>query len=489
MSQSTSLSLDTIRLAATRIAVWYLWLHVPLVAAAAYWVDTDWLVPTALMAGIAGIVTLDRWRNPIGESVQISMSAGLALAVALIVYVFSGHPWQIDMHMYFFAALALSASFCNWRAVMTYATVVALHHLLLNFTIPAAVFPEGADFGRVVLHAVVVVIQTIALVWLVRTIEQSFQSAARSLEEARAAEAETQRMSEALRVADRKAVEERQARRRELASAFDSDVNSAIAALNEAMNDAQKAVEDAMELNSQSENRSAAAASASEQMAQNIKTVAAASEELAASAAEIGRRISEMSAIANEVSEETRQTAGKGRSLSENSRRIEEVIGLIADIAEQTNLLALNATIEAARAGESGKGFAVVANEVKGLATQTARATEEVRTEVTAVVEAISEVANSLSAMDKKNADLTEIFTSIAASVDQQMAATQEIARNTQEAALGSDDLGRSVTEVKDATMQSALHMRSVTGLNKKLTVITHSVEEKSDAFLEAIRA
>ncbi|MDW3206242.1 MAG: methyl-accepting chemotaxis protein [Alphaproteobacteria bacterium] len=489
MTEVQSLSLESIRRAATRVAVWYLWAHVPLVAGTAFWIDAPILLPTGLMALIAFVVTLDWLRNPVGESVQITMAAAMALTVGLIVYLFAGHPWQIDMHMYFFAALALSAAFCNWRAVLVYATVVALHHLLLNFTFPAAVFPQGADFGRVVLHAVIVVVQTIALVWLVRTIEMSFRSAARSLDEARSAEAETQRMSAELQQSEQRAREERLSRRRELAATFDADVNSAIAALKEAMRDAQQAVEDAMTLNSRSEDRSAAAAAASEQMAQNIRTVAAASEELAASATEIGRRIAEMTEIADDVSDATRQTAEKGRSLSENSKRIEEVIGLIADIAEQTNLLALNATIEAARAGESGKGFAVVANEVKALATQTARATEEVSTEVTTIVAAISDVAEALNSVDRRNGELSTIFTGVAASVDEQMAATQEIARNTQEAARGSDELGQSVNDVKDATQEAASRMTSVTGLNRKLMDITQTVEDKSSAFLKDIQA
>lgn len=488
MSNSTASSLGDIRSRAIRFFVIFLWAHVPIVAAMSYWTGANILITSGFVAVIALVTTLDWRRNPTGNSAHYTAAAGLALTVAMFVYAFKGHPWQIDMHMYFFAALALTAVFCNWRVVLVFSAIVAVHHLVLNFTFPAWVFPEGANFARVVLHALIVVVQTVAMIWLVSVIEKAIQSATDALEEAHAAKDDAGRMAEELRQADQKASKDRAVRREQLASSFDSDVNSAVKSLLAAMEQAERAVADAMELNRQTESISSSAASASQVMGENVRTVAAASEELASSATEIGRRIADLTQIAQEASDASKQTSEKGRSLSDNSKRIEEVIGLIADIAEQTNLLALNATIEAARAGESGKGFAVVANEVKGLATQTAQATEDVRKEVTAIVEAIGEVASALDAVDEKNMAMSKIFTSVASAVEQQMAATQEIARNTQEAAVGTDELGQSVEAVQQATTESSQKMQTVMTVNNELTEITQSVGSKSNGFLEAIR-
>src|SRR5690606_33950369 len=122
------------------------------------------------------------WRlDPEGASARPVAAVALVTMVALLVYVFRGHPWQIDLHMYFFAALALLAAFCDWKTLLVAAAAVALHHLGLNFLYAAAVFPDGADFLRVVLHAVVVVIETAALVWVTFRLNQAFAGAEQAL--------------------------------------------------------------------------------------------------------------------------------------------------------------------------------------------------------------------------------------------------------------------------------------------------------------------
>lgn len=160
-----------------RYILGYVWLHLPVTLALALWGGAGGLAVPVAVAGLALACTLEWWRDPYGENVQLTIAASLALIVSFMVYQLSFHPWQPDAHMYFFAAYAGISAFCNARAIVVYGAVVMLHHLILNFLLPHAVFLGGEDLGRVVLHAVVVLVQGVALVWLanllVRTVEEA----------------------------------------------------------------------------------------------------------------------------------------------------------------------------------------------------------------------------------------------------------------------------------------------------------------------------
>jgi uncharacterized protein YoxC len=178
--------------------------------------------------------------------------------------------------------------------------------------------------------------------------------------------------------------------------------------------------------------QSTAVAAASEQASGNVSTVAAAAEELSSSIAEIGRQVAESTKISNQAAEDANRTNAKVQALAAAAQKIGDVVKLINDIAGQTNLLALNATIEAARAGEAGKGFAVVASEVKSLATQTAKATEDIAAQVKAIQAATGDSVQAIEGITGTIGRINEIATTIASAVEEQGAATQEIARNVQ---------------------------------------------------------
>jgi methyl-accepting chemotaxis protein len=207
-----------------------------------------------------------------------------------------------------------------------------------------------------------------------------------------------------------------------------------------------------------------AVAAASEEAATNVQTVAAASEELTSSIAEIGRQVRQSSEIAQEAVHEAEQTDKTVQGLTEASAKIGDIVSLINDIASQTNLLALNATIEAARAGEAGKGFAVVASEVKNLASQTARATEEISTQINAIQEASGEAAEATAKISEIIDRMNGISGTIAAAIEQQGAATNEISRNVQEAATGTQQVSEHIGNVHQnmqETGQVAAQLRS----------------------------
>lgn len=197
--------------------------------------------------------------------------------------------------------------------------------------------------------------------------------------------------------------------------------------------------------------QSATVSTAAEEASSNVETVAAATEELSSSVSEINRQVMTSNEIAGEAARETDATNERMRELSEAAGRIGEVISLIQAIAEQTNLLALNATIEAARAGEAGRGFAVVASEVKELANQTTKATEQISTQITEIQSETTQAAEAISSVTETIARMTDIAAANAAAVEQQGAATAEIARNVSEASNGTARVSASIASVSEA--------------------------------------
>ncbi len=196
--------------------------------------------------------------------------------------------------------------------------------------------------------------------------------------------------------------------------------------------------------------RASSVAAASEQAAANVSTVAAATEELTSSIHEINRQVSGSTNVAHAAVEQAATANSTVASLADAARRIGDIVELISEIAEQTNLLALNATIEAARAGDAGKGFAVVASEVKNLASQTAKATEEITAQISAMQHAVDQAVGSIRGIGETIETLNSNTTQMAAAVEEQGAATQEIARNVQEAAAGTRDVSLNIQGVSE---------------------------------------
>jgi methyl-accepting chemotaxis protein len=230
-------------------------------------------------------------------------------------------------------------------------------------------------------------------------------------------------------------------------------------------------------------------AGASEEASSNMQSVASATEELSASVDEIGRRVKESSQIAGAAVRQAEQTDGRIGKLSRAAQEIGDVVKLITAIAEQTNLLALNATIEAARAGDAGRGFAVVASEVKSLASQTARATDEISNHIMGMQGATQESVAAIKEIGGTIGKISDIANTIANAVEQQSAATQEIARSVQNVAQGTQEAAASVMQVNRGATETGSASEEVLNSARTLSSESTRLREELDRFMANIRA
>ncbi len=233
--------------------------------------------------------------------------------------------------------------------------------------------------------------------------------------------------------------------------------------------------------------QSTAVAAASEQAAANVQTVAAATEELSSSISEIGQQVHKATEVASRAVNEANDTNQKMKSLAEASQKIGEVVKLITDIAGQTNLLALNATIEAARAGDAGKGFAVVANEVKSLASQTARATDEIGSHINGIQDATRGAVSAIEVIAGIINQVSSISSSIAAAIEQQGSATNEIARNVEQASAGTTEVSANIQGVSQAADDTGQASSQVLDAARILTEQAEVLNTEVTAFLKDI--
>ncbi|MHC8492224.1 methyl-accepting chemotaxis protein [Thalassospira sp. SM2505] len=471
-----------IRANALRALFVILALHIPLSGIAGYIASNDAVSP-AIASAVFAVIAFVIYRMA-GEQAQISrfiVSSAMILQVGVLVYAFRGHPWQIDIHMYFFAALAVLGALVCWKTIVVVSGVIALHHLILNFAVPYWVFPEGAQFWRVVLHAVIVIVEAGVLIWSCKSLYNTLANA----ETARTEAVEAAKAAEDLLAQNEQLRKQRQIERdqfkRELADQISAMIGKSASAVDAESVQLQDRAQVMNERARVGREASKGAVHASEETSQNVESAASAVDEINASAEEISRQIGRAREITNNAVDRSTTASERIEWLSNAAEKIGEVVNLITDIASQTNLLALNATIEAARAGEAGKGFAVVANEVKNLANQTARATDEIAQQIAEIQAATGDSVSAVKGVSETIGDMVEVAATISSTMEQQQSATREIAQSlgiTVEATRDLSDLIHQLSQIAEETGATATEMLgSADHLGSEATDLNRNIE------------
>ncbi|MCG8689967.1 MAG: cache domain-containing protein [Minwuiales bacterium] len=288
---------------------------------------------------------------------------------------------------------------------------------------------------------------------------------------------------------EKRAAEEKRQAMLDLADSFEASVKVVVDAVTTSSANMRTTAESMSSMAERTESKATAAATASDHASTNVQTLASSAEELSSAISEISRQVSISTQMTSEAATSARNTNAEVEGLVNAAAKIGEVIELISDIAAQTNLLALNATIEAARAGEAGKGFAVVASEVKNLASQTAKATEEIGAQVSGIQEATTDASKAIGAMGDVINKIDEVASSIASAVEEQTAATQEIARSVQETSNGTQQVAANLAGVTDVAAETGNAASQVLTATGELSQQSDVLRREVDQFVATVRA
>lgn len=497
-------SLDRLRLQGLQILLLSSWIWTLALGAVGMGLQVEHVGRALLLSVMVNAIpTIQIARKRRDLDVRLSMGVLAAAQPAIGLFLLSGHPWQMDGHMFFVVALAGLALLYDWRPIVLAASIVAAHHLVLNYAAASWVFPQASDLGRILVHAVAVIAQAAVLSYLAIRLKAMLLSlddhlarsdqlakeaseGRRSAEDAMAASREADARAAALRAQQEqdkaRMAEESRAATLQLARAFRQSVADAVGAVGSA---ARELDESAQQLASLAQRASAGTGES-----------AAIAEQSSVSAALLARRMAGLSDSIVAIASAAQQQAALGgqaeRVSSSGQAAVADLQGRttsitsfadsITDIATRTNLLALNATIEAARAGEVGRGFAVVAGEVKQLAGQAANATGEIHALAWSAHEGAGVAQEALSDVAATVKQLAQAAADIQIAVAGQRDATAAIGEAARDTAEGAAMMTRRIEEVahvaKDNEALSARVSRAASGLSSTAQLLQRAADQ-----------
>ncbi len=504
-------NIETMRATISRGLLALLWIHLPIVVLASWSLGGEPVIAGILSAIVAGIATLVWLTQKSAAAARVTIAVCYVVTVSLLVGVCHGAAWQTDMHMYYFASLAILATYCDLSVIIAASATVALHHLVLNFAAPALVFPGGASLPRVVLHATILILETFALGWMSARIVKLFAVSAVSLDEAVAATAAAHASQAAVAEQRRLADEARQARAIEeaeltaaqtlvvdsladrlkrlaegdltchletsFAPAYErlrADYNQAISKLDMLVGNIVVGVGDIRIGNSEIALAANNLSQRTEQQAANLEESAAALTDVvstvrrtAKGAVQAGEAMTKAQNSAHRSEAIVREAVTAMDEIEASARQITQIITVIDEIAFQTNLLALNAGVEAARAGEAGRGFAVVASEVRALAQRSAGAAKEIKTLIST---STKQVERGVTLVSNTGLALNEIVAQVGAIAS----VIQEITNDAQAQANGLTEVSNAINNMDSSTQQNA-------AMVEQTTAAATSVSDKAD--------
>ena len=463
--------------------------HVGLIGFVAWWHETPVLPLTA--AALAAVLAART--APRGQPRRVAISAALMAQVCLLVAAFKGSEWQVDLHMYYFSVLALIGFYCDIAAVLASAAVVAVHHIGLDLALPGYLYPGEGGFSRVVLHAVILIMETSGLATLGAIVSRAFGDAEaavcvatqeRGKAETFAAEAEHLRAQDKLRGEEMRAMQEAYTLQQErrigdllgarlsrlaegdltvrvedalsgVYARIASDLNAALNKFEDALRGCGRGASGVREQVVEIDELASGLSTRAEAQSSQIGLIATSVNEMVDLAARTAAGVNDAREMVASADEDARsnslvvgEAVGAMAAISQSSIQIGSIIGVIDEIAFQTNLLALNAGVEAARAGEAGKGFAVVAAEVRALAQRSAHAAREIKTLITA---SVAQVESGDGLVRQTGATLERI----AGKVSAINAAVAEISQSANEQSCRIAKIAGAMLDMEDATREA----------------------------------
>ena len=511
--------LDEIRRMASVFVVALMWVDVAFILAKAWFAAEAsaavLAVGSLLIAGTAtALWAVDR----VGQTTRFVSGASHAALVALLVYAFTGSSLQIDMHMYFFASLAVLAMWVDWRPIFAFTAVTAVHHLVLYVAMPAAVFPGESEFSRVLLHAVILLLEAGMLFMITRIVARALNESETALADSLAARQQASELSHEAEEA--RAAKEREQHERAAAKAEETrqmhaavaelgsglkrladgdltvslsqpfvgeldrlrvDFNLSVEKLSEILRQIQGSANSMDESATEIRSASNDLLKRTEQQAASLVETSGAFEEVATSVRLASAKAEEASRIAATASSSTTRSRGVVTNavkamnrIQDASNEISQITDLIDGITFQTNLLALNAGVEAARAGEAGKGFAVVAQEVRALAQRASGAATDIRK---LIEKSGTEVSEGVNLVNAAGESLEEISVQVALINDTIGAIAT--ASKTQAESLG--EIKASVNQIDKITQMNA-------AMVEENTAVTHRLAGEASGLSELVR-